>query len=255
MSEFETIRVSIEDRVATVMMCRGSVNAQNRQMRLDLISAIDQINENEDVQAVILAGEGKCFSAGADLKERPLIEAEPGGYSKHNRIVRQTFDALQECRKPVIAAVHGAAIGAGCVMALVADILVVSDDAFFSMTEVDYGMAGGVRHVMRAFSHSDARLMIFTARRFSGADLYRMNVASACVARDQLMAEARQIATEIAGKHYHAILAAKRSFDFTEEMSLRSGYRYEQTQTAELARLRETQENFANFGKSDKGSD
>jgi enoyl-CoA hydratase len=249
---FETIELTIEDRIATIMLARAPVNAQNRQMRLELIAAIDQLNENEDVQVVILAGAGKCFSAGADLKERPLILAQPGGYSEHNRIVRLACDALLECRKPVIAAVHGAAIGAGCVLPLVCDILVVSDDSYFAMTEVDYGMAGGVRHVMRALGQSNARLMIFTARRFSGEDMYRMNVASACVPREELMKEARQIATEIAGKHYQAILAAKRSFDFTEEMSLRNGYRYEQTQTAALALLRETQENFANFGKAEK---
>lgn len=252
--KFETIEVTIEDRVATVLLSRAPVNAQNRQMRLDLISALDQLNENDDVQAIILAGAGKCFSAGADLKERPQILSQPGGYSEHNRIVRLACDALLECKKPVIAAVHGAAIGAGCVLPLVCDILVVSDDAFFAMTEVDYGMAGGVRHVMRALGQSNARLMIYTARRFSGADMYRMNAASACVPREKLMDEARQIASEIAGKHYQAILAAKRSFDFTEEMSLRNGYRYEQTQTAELAKLRETQENFANFAKPDKPS-
>ncbi len=60
---------------------------------------------------------------------------------------------------------RGAAIGAGCVLALVCDILLVAEEAFLSMTEVDYGLAGGVRHVLRAFSPSDARLMIYTARR------------------------------------------------------------------------------------------
>jgi enoyl-CoA hydratase len=249
---FETLHITIENRVATVLLSREPVNAQNRQMRLDLISAIDLLNEDDGVQAIILAGAGKCFSAGADMKERPQILANPGGYSEHNRIVRQSCDALLESRKPVIAAVHGAAIGAGCVLPLVCDILVVSDDAYFAMTEVNYGMAGGVRHVMRALGQSNARLMIYTARRFSGEDMYRMNVASACVPREELMNEARKIADEIASKHYQAILAAKRSFDFTEEMNLRSGYRYEQTQTAALALLRETQENFANFGNGDK---
>lgn len=250
MENLENIRVEIKDRVATVTMARAPVNAHDRNFRLEFISVMDQLGLNDDVQAIVLVGDGKCFCAGADLKERPVINARPGGYAEHNRLVRASFDVVMECPKPIIAAVHGAAIGAGTVLALVCDILVVSEDAFFSMTEVDFGMAGGVRHVLRSFSPSDARLLIYTARRISGPDLFRMNVASECVAREELVPTASKIAEEIAGKHYEAILAAKRSFQFTDEMTVRNGYRYEQTQTAALSKLRETQENFAEFNKS-----
>ena len=105
-----------------------------------------------------------------------------------------------ECEKPVVAAVNGAAIGAGCVLALCCDILVASEDAFLSMTEVDVGLAGGVRHVLRHFGQSDARLMIYTARRITGPELYRMNVVSACVPGAELMGTALGIAREIAGE-------------------------------------------------------
>ena len=120
------------------------------------------------MRAIVLTGAGKIFSAGADLSERAALAAEPGGFARHNRLVRASFDCITECPKPVIAAVNGAAIGAGCVMALLCDILVVAEEAFMSMTEVEYGLAGGVRHVLRAFSPSDARLIIYTARRMSG---------------------------------------------------------------------------------------
>lgn len=249
MEDFANLRVEIKNRVATVTMARAPVNAHDRNFRLEFISAMDQLGLNDDVQAIVLAGDGKCFCAGADLKERPVIAERPGGYAEHNRLVRASFDVVMECPKPIVAAVHGAAIGAGTVLALVCDILVVSDDAFFSMTEVDFGMAGGVRHVMRSFSPSDARLVIYTARRIPGPELYRMNVASACVSRDELIPTASQIAEEIASKHFEAILAAKRSFQFTDEMTLRNGYRYEQTQTATLSKLNETRENFDKFNK------
>jgi enoyl-CoA hydratase len=152
----------------------------------------------------------------------------------------------------VIAAVEGAAIGAGCVVALVCDILLVAEEAFMSMTEVDYGLAGGVRHILRSFSPSDARLMIYTARRISGPELYRMNVASRCVPRDQLKAEAWSLAAEIASKVPLAVVAAKRSFGLTEEMPLRDGYRYEQTQTAALADTEDTREALAAFREKRK---
>ena len=115
------------------------------------------------------------------------------------------------------------------------------------MTEVDYGLAGGVRHVLRSFSPSDARLMIYTAKRITGPELHRMNVASACVPNTQLLEEATGIARAIARKVPLAVVAAKRSFGLTEEMPLRDGYRYEQSQTAILAQTEDTQEAIAAF--------
>jgi len=236
------LKVDIREHVARVTIAAPPVNAHNRLLREEIVHAFDVLGLDDNVRAIVLTGEGRAFSAGADLTERPGIEAEPGGYARHNRLVRASFDAVLECPKPVIAAVNGAAIGAGCVLALVCDILVVAEEAFLAMTEVDFGMAGGVRHVMRAFRPSDARLMIYTARRISGAELYRMNVASSCVPLAGLLDEAHAIADEIVGKVPLAVEAAKRSFTLTEELALRDGYRYEQTQTAALAKTEDTKE-------------
>jgi len=245
-------KVTVEAHVATVLITAPPVNAQDRLFREEIVRLFDILGAEPDVRAIILTGDGRAFSAGADISERAALATEPGGYGRHNRLVRSAFDAVLECTKPVIAAVNGAAIGAGSVLALCCDILLVSETAFLSMTEVDVGMAGGVRHVMRAFPPSDARLLIFTARRVYGPDLYRMNVASLCTAPDQLLVEAQKIATEIAGKAPLAVVAAKRSFGLTEEMPLRDGYRYEQTQTAALALTEDTQEALKAFAEKRK---
>ena len=223
------------------------VNAQDRAFREESIRMFDILGASPDVRAIVLTGNGKAFSAGADLSERPAILAEPGGYSRHNRLVRAAFDSVIECPKPIIAAVNGAAIGAGCVLALCCDIVVVAEEAFLSMTEVDYGLAGGVRHVLRSFSPSDARLMIYTAKRITGPELLRMNAASVCVPRESVVAEAQKIGALISEKVPLAVVAAKRSFGLTEEMPLRDGYRYEQTQTAALAETEDTKEALAAF--------
>ena len=248
----ERFRVEVADHVATVTITAPPVNAQDRRFREDCIRAFDVLGAEADVRAIVLTGDGRTFSAGADLSERADILAEPGGYSRHNRLVRAVFDCVLECPKPVIAAVNGAAIGAGCVLALVCDILVVAEEAFLSMTEVDFGLAGGVRHVLRAFSPSDARLMIYTAKRIIGPELYRMNVASVCVPRDRVVAEATAIGRTIAEKVPLAVVAAKRSFGLTEEMPLRDGYRYEQSQTAALAETEDTREALAAFREKRK---
>ncbi|SDB22957.1 enoyl-CoA hydratase/isomerase family protein [Belnapia rosea] len=238
----ECFGVAVTEHVATVTMRRPPVNAQNARFREEIIRIFDMLHDSPEVRAIVLTGEGRAFSAGADLKERPGLAGERGAYPRHNRLVRAAFDCVMECGVPVIAAINGAAIGAGCVLALSADILVAAEGAFLSMTEVDVGLAGGVRHVRRHFGESDARLMIMTARRITGPELLRMNVVSACVPDAELMPTALGIAREIAGKVPLAVRAAKRSFQVTEELPLQDGYRFEQSQTVALASSEDTRE-------------
>ena len=238
----ERFRVTLDAGVATVLITAPPVNAQDRRFREEITEVFDTLSDDPETRAILLTGEGRAFSAGADLRERPNLAGTQGAYPRHNRTVRASFDAVMECTKPVIAAVNGAAIGAGCVLALCADIVVVAEEAFLAMTEVDVGLAGGVRHVLRHFGQSDARLMIYTARRITGPELLRMNVASACVPRDQVVETALAIAREIAAKAPLAVQAAKRGFTMTEEMPLRDGYRYEQSQTVMLAATEDTKE-------------
>jgi enoyl-CoA hydratase len=239
---YECLKLDVADFVATVSLARPPVNAQNRRFREEIIAMFDALSDRSDVRAVVLTGEGKTFSAGADLKERPALGDAIGAYPRHNRIVRESFNAVMECEKPVIAAINGAAIGAGCVLALCCDILIAAEGAFLAMTEVDVGLAGGVSHVRRFFRESDARLLIYTARRMYGPDLYRMGVVSACVPADSLLNTAQGIAREIAAKSPLAVRAAKRSFNVTEDMPLRDAYRFEQSQTVALASSEDTKE-------------
>jgi len=161
--------------------------------------------------------------------------------------VRASFDCLLECPKPIIAAVNGAAIGAGCVTALCCDIIVASEKGFLQMTEVTVGLAGGVAHVRRHFGESDARLLIMTARRIYGPDLLRMNVASACTAPEELLPTAMGIAADIARASPSAVCAAKKSFQVTEGMSIYDAYRFEQSQTKALSTSEDTAEAMAAF--------
>ncbi len=245
---YECFEVDVTDYVATVTLARPPVNAQNRRFREEIITIFDALNDRSDVRAVVLTGEGKTFSAGADLKERPALD-EIGAYPRHNRLVRESFNAVMECEKPVIAAINGAAIGAGCVLALCCDILIAADTAYLSMTEVEVGLAGGVSHVRRFFRESDARLLIYTARRVSGLDLFRMGVVSACVPLDKLIETAQAIARDIATKSPLAVRAAKRSFNVTEGMPLRDAYRFEQSLTVALAASDDTREALRAFAE------
>ena len=234
MQDLECFRVEVESHVASVTMRRPPVNAQNARFREELMLVFDTMHDREDVRAVVLTGEGRSFSAGADLKDRPDREA-PGAYPRHNRWVRESFYAVAECDKPVIAAINGPAIGAGFALALSCDIMLAAEEAWVAMTEVDVGLAGGVRHILQVFGRSDARLMFYTARRVPAAELYRLGIVSGVHPRERLLAEATAIARSIAGKSPLAVREAKRSFNLVEGMSLRDGYRYEQGRTVALS--------------------
>ncbi|CAN1498108.1 CaiD Enoyl-CoA hydratase/carnithine racemase [Rhabdaerophilaceae bacterium] len=243
----QAFSVEISEFVATATITLPPVNAQNRAFRDEITGLFDSLGERSDVRAIVLTGAGKIFSAGADLKDRPDAQLA-GAYPEHSRKVREAFNCVMECPKPVIAAVNGAAIGAGCVLALVCDIIVMADEAFLAMTEVDFVLAGGVSHIRRHFGESDARLMIYTARRISGQEALRMNVASQSVRREEVVQVAQGIAREIATKSPAAVLAAKKSFLVTEDLPLQEGYKFEQSQTAMLATtddFREAQRAFA----------
>lgn len=246
---YECFRLTVEAHVAALVMDRPPVNAQTARFLEEIVAIFDDLGSRPDVRAIVLTGAGRTFSAGADLKERPALSEQGGDYARHNRLVRAAFEAVLTCPKPVIAAINGAAIGAGCVLASCCDILLSSTDGFMAMTEVNVGLAGGVAHMQRHFGQSDVRLMILTGRRIGGPELLRMGVVSACLPPEELVGAAQSIAKDIATKSPSAIRAAKRSFVVTQAMPLDQAYRFEQTQTAQLSASEDTQEALRAFSE------
>jgi enoyl-CoA hydratase len=238
----ETVRLDVADFIATVTMDRPPVNAQNRQAREELMRVFDEISARDDVRVAILTASGKLFSAGADVKERVGIAQEPADYIRNNRLVREYFYAVSDCTKPVICAVNGGAFGAGFALMLACDIMIASEEAYFVISELDVGLAGGARFLMNHFGKSMARYIYFTGRRIPAAELYRLGVISACVPREKLMDEAMQIAREIAAKSPVAVREVKRAFNVIEEMPTRDGYRFEQTVTVALSHTEDAKE-------------
>jgi enoyl-CoA hydratase/carnithine racemase len=240
--ELEQFRLDVADGVATVTFDRPPVNAQNRRTREELIHIFDTLSDRDDVRVAILTGAGNMFSAGADLKERVDLVHEPGDYVRHNRLAREFFYAVTDCTKPVIAAVNGPALGAGFVLMLACDIMIASDNAYFSMPEINVGLAGGARFLMEHVARSKVRSIYFTGRRVPAAELYRLGVIEACPPRDKLMETALDLARDIASKSPLAIRHIKRALNTIEEMPVRDAYRFEQTVTVELSRTEDARE-------------
>lgn len=236
------LRMTVKDSIALLEMNFAPVNALSRILSDELTGAFDWISEADEVRAVVLTGVGKVFCAGADLKGRADTIKGPGDLPAHSRRTRECFHAIRECGKPVVAAVNGAALGAGLAMVASCDIIAVSEKASFGLPEIDVGLMGGASHAMRLFSHSLLRRMVLTGYRVPGPDLYRLGVVEACLAPDELLPMALEIARSIASKSPLSVRLAKQTLNAIEHMTLRDGYRYEQDMTAAIAQTEDAKE-------------
>lgn len=235
-----TLRVDVADFIALVTLDRPPVNAINMQMHSELTRQFDAFTDRDDVRAVIVTGAGRIFSAGADIKNRK--EWGPGQRWDYNRSYREMVYSIMECKKPVIAAVNGPALGGGFSIMSLCDILIASEHAEVGLPEINVGVLGGGRMAMRYFSRSFVREMVLTGRRISAAELFRLGVVSHCVPPDKLIETAMDIAAQIASKSPAAVRISKQGLNAVEELGLRDGYRIEQDYGAELGRHADSQE-------------
>ena len=237
----DIVILSVADGIATVTLNRPPVNAVNGALRYRLVEIFDEISDRDDVRVAVLTGQGKVFSAGADLKDRP-DPSKPGAFWQHNRITRETGNAIKECSKPVIAAVNGAALGAGFGLMAACDIMFAAEGAMFGMPEIDVGLAGGAAMMTELLGKSRARRMILTGMRMPAEELYRLGVIEAALPPDRLMPEVMAVAADIASKAPLGVKYAKNSLNMVELMPAKDAYRFEQNFTYELAKTEDSQE-------------
>ncbi|MGB3072292.1 MAG: enoyl-CoA hydratase/isomerase family protein [Ottowia sp.] len=243
------VKLQVENFVAVVTMDAPPVNAVSAGLMDELIATFDQMSDRDDVRVVVLTGAGKIFCAGADIKSRAGKTFEPGERWTHSRRARELSYSIIECKKPVIAAINGPALGAGLGIAVSCDILMCSENASLGLPEIDVGLMGGGRHAMRVCGHSLTRRMMLTGDRITGAELYRRGIVEACVPLEELMSTAMAMATRIAAKSPVASRTAKHAVATIENMTLRDGYRFEQNMTAELGQTEDSREAMRAFAE------
>lgn len=241
MFDKKNLRVEMHGHVALVTLDRPPVNALDRLTRYELISVFDEISQREDVRAAVLTGAGKTFCAGADLKDRP-DPAQPGDFLEHNRATRETGNAIKECSKPVVAAVNGAALGAGFGLMAACDIFYASEEAVFGMPEINVGLAGGASMLHALFGRSTTRRLFFTGVRLSAQELKDRAVIEEVTTAQDLIPTAMAVAQEIASKAPLAIAYAKQAATMVENMPQRDAYRLEQNYTMALSKTDDAKE-------------
>lgn len=239
--EYESFRVSKQGHIATVTLDRPPVNAVNEASRYEIIDIFDTLSEDSEVRVVILTGSGRYFCGGADIKERSRVR-DPKKYREVNRMSLASIQSVKDCRKPVIGAMNGPAIGAGGAIMLNCDILVASEDCYLWMPELDRGMVGGATTLSRAFSPWRARWALLTSSKIPAADLHRLDVVQEVVPKDQVMEAAMRIAEMIVTKAPLAMVAAKGVFAVAESLPFREAAQFEANKTIELATTEDSQE-------------
>ena len=235
----EHVWVTLDERVAVVTLERPPVNAMATQTYLDLAAAFEGLSERDDCSVIVLrSGSPRAFCAGADIKEVATLTAEFD--ERRQRAARRLFNAILEARQPVIAAVNGPALGAGCVLAAVADIVLASEQATFGLPEINVGRCGGGRHMMRVLPQGIVRWMYFTGRPLTAAEAHRWGMVREVLPDAAALDEAAmQLAAEIAGKSPIALRLAKEALNLVEDAPLVEGYQTEQQFTL---RLRDTED-------------
>lgn len=213
MTESNHLQIRRESGVEHVVLNRPEVrNAFNEHLIAEMAAWAARATHDVELRAVVLSGAGSIFCAGADLEWMSKMEA----YSQEDNIRDATaaakmFSAFDNLPVPVIARIHGAAIGGGTGLAAVADIVIAASDATFGFTEVKLGLLPAIiaPYVLAKIGRSAARELFLTGRRFSAEEARQIGLVHAVVAADQLDATVKKYLDEVLGGGREAIAASK----------------------------------------------
>ncbi|MEM7204421.1 MAG: enoyl-CoA hydratase-related protein [Planctomycetota bacterium] len=211
---YETLAFSCSGAVLRVELNRPEVrNAFNGQVVDELNHAFAAIDADPDVRVVVLSGRGKGFSAGADLAwMKAQADLDPAASEADTAQMARAFLAIAECSKPVVARVHGHALGGGCGLTAAADVAYCADDTVFGLTEVKLGIVPAVisPFVMQKIGAGRARALFLTGERFDGREAERLGLVFRAVPADGLDAAVDAAVAHLLGSGPAAVGSAKR---------------------------------------------
>lgn len=229
------VRLEVSEGIAVLRVDRPRMNVLNAEIQARIGEAAYACGARDDVAAVVITGGDRVFAAGADIKE--MVELTYADMVAHSSSLQAAFSAVARIPKPVVAAVNGYALGAGCELALCADVRIAADDAVFGQPEVTLGVipgAGGTQRLTRLVGPSRAKDLIFTGRFLSATEALTIGLVDRVVRPDEVMAAALAWARQFVGGPALALRAAKECIDRGGEVDLDTGLEIERQQFAAL---------------------
>lgn len=225
---YENIILEREDNVAIVTLNRPkALNALNSDLMDEVSDAIAQLEKDEAIGCIILTGSSKAFAAGADIAE--MSSKSYMDVYKEDFITRN-WEAIANCRKPTIAAVAGYALGGGCELAMMCDIMIAAQSAKFGQPEIKLGVspgAGGTQRLVRAIGKAKAMDMCLTGRQMDAEEAESSGLVTKIVPDDDLMDEAREMAKTIAQMSQPIAMMTKEMVNAAFETTLSQGVKFE----------------------------
>lgn len=225
---YENIIVENKGRVGLITLSRPkAMNALNPALIGELAEALDAYEADEEIFAIVLTGSEKAFAAGADIKE---MKDNTFASNYINNFISDGWERVTTCRKPVIAAVAGYALGGGCEMAMMCDFILAADTAKFGQPEITIGTipgAGGTQRLTRLVGKSKAMEMCLTGRMMDAEEAERAGLVSRIIPADDLLEEAIKTAESIAKLSLPIVMMAKEAVDTAYETTLAEGVHFE----------------------------
>ena len=227
MTDFETILLDRQGRVGIITLHRPkALNALNSQLMGEVVAAVDELDKDAEIGAILITGSDRAFAAGADIKEM-----QPKSYMDvYLDDFFSAWDKVAAARTPTIAAVAGYALGGGCELAMLCDILIAADTAKFGQPEIKLGVIpgiGGSQRLTRAVGKAKAMELCLTGRNMDAEEAERAGLVSRIVPAADLLDEALQTATTIADMSLPVAMMAKEAVNRSFETTLTEGIRFE----------------------------
>ncbi len=227
-SDHPTVLVERRGAVGVVSLNRPqALNALNAALIGELAAALDDLEADDGIGAIVLTGNDKAFAAGADVKEM-IPKSYPEIYLED--FITRGWERVAQCRKPVIAAVAGFALGGGCEIAMMCDIVVAADTARFGQPEIKLGTmpgAGGTQRLPRFVGKAKAMDLCLTGRMMDAAEAERAGLVSRIVPAADLLPTAIKIGEEIAAMSRPIAMMVKEAVNRAYETTLSEGVRFE----------------------------
>ncbi|MCF7982027.1 MAG: enoyl-CoA hydratase [Pseudomonadales bacterium] len=225
---YENVITERHGKVGVIQMNRPqALNALSSGLMKDVSAALLEFEKDNDIHAIILTGNERAFAAGADIseiKDQHFIDLYTADF------INADWEGIAKCKKPIIAAVSGFALGGGCEIAMMCDFIIAADNAKFGQPEVKLGVipgAGGTQRLARFIGKSKAMDLCLTGRMMDAEEAKICGLASRVVPLEKLMEECIAIGQEIAEYSQPAVKLAKEVINKAYETTLREGVKYE----------------------------
>jgi len=245
---YQTLIVETDQAVTLIQLNRPeALNALNGQLMDEMTAALDAAEADPDVRCIVITGSERAFAAGADIKE---MASKSYADVFNEDFITRNWERVTRCRKPVIAAVAGYALGGGCELAMMCDFIIAADNARFGQPEINLGVipgAGGTQRLTRFAGKSKAMDMVLTARMMDAADAERCGLVSRVVPAADLIANALETARKIAALSPNAVMIAKELVNAAYETPLSQGVKTERRLFHSLFAFDDQKEGMAAF--------